>query len=134
LYCYFFLRILQLNDVGLIGKWYHDFYPKDTKCSRANRNSRGKEPLIRLSLGHLSGAFVILLIGYLAALLVLLGEHILAAYKRRKHLALIGYLMAYLIFIRELVISAYSRCKHLKVVLGRTKIKKQIKVKKEVKA
>ena len=121
----FITRILKLNEVGLIGKWHHDFYPKDTKCSRTNRNSRGKEPLIRLSLGHLSGAFAILLIGYSMAFLVFIGEHTIAACKLRKHLLLIAYLKSHLMFILQLAIATYNRRKPRK--LQQTKINKLIK-------
>jgi hypothetical protein len=48
-----------LKEVGLIDKWLGDLIPKKTKCSNWKRD----KGLIRLSFGHLSGAFAILLGG-----------------------------------------------------------------------
>ena len=99
----------EWSKVGLIAKWQNDLYPKDVKCAPTNRcHSRRKETLILLSLGHLSGAFVILLIGYSMTLLVFIGERTVVEYKCRTYLVLIAYLKAHWIFILELGIAAYN--------------------------
>ena len=58
----------------MIDKWSRDILPKENKCKIENAND---QPLKRLSLGHLSGAFTILLIGYVWAIGVFIGERIL---------------------------------------------------------
>ena len=63
-----------MKEAGLIDKWASKYVPKDTKCSTSNRKEK-QDPLKRLSLNHLSGAFYILLIGYLFAILIFLAEH-----------------------------------------------------------
>ena len=67
-------RIQKLKENGLIDKWSRDILPKENKCKIENAND---QPLKRLSLGHLSGAFTILLIGYVWAIGVFIGEKIL---------------------------------------------------------
>ena len=65
-----------MNEVGLIKFWTDQFVPKADKC--INKNIQD-DPRTRLSMGHLSGAFAILLVGYVMALIVFIGEHIIAA-------------------------------------------------------
>ena len=52
-----------MREAGLISKWINDFIPKTTKCSVTNQR---REPLTRISLVHLSGAFAIFLGGLYA--------------------------------------------------------------------
>jgi hypothetical protein len=76
---------LKLKEAGLIDKWIDAFLPMHPKCSDNKHNHKTeKKPLTRLSLGHLSGAFVILLIGYLVTIFVCIGELAIAAYYRRQ--------------------------------------------------
>lgn len=74
-------------ETGLIDKWFNrsNLYPErcnkfQTKHGNFNADG-GKSNPPRLSISHLMGPFLILLIGYLTALIVLGGEiifHILA--------------------------------------------------------
>jgi len=79
-------RILQLKEAGLIDKWVSEYIPKDAKCwsslkattttttTNNRRNNKNAEPYKPPSLDRLSGAFVVLLVGYCLALVVLLAE------------------------------------------------------------
>ena len=77
-------RILRLKEAGLIDKWVSEYIPKDAKCwssqktttttTNNGRNNKNAEPYKPLSLDRLSGAFVVLLVGYCLALLVFAAE------------------------------------------------------------
>ena len=69
-----FHRILRLTDMGLILLWQRWYMPTPSKCVKLNQEEK-KPP--RLSIGHLSSAFVILFVGYALSLLVYLTEKIL---------------------------------------------------------
>ena len=70
---------MRLKEAGLIEKGRSNYVPKDTKCLSKQKNNANKgkkaEPYKPLSLGHLSGAFIVLFIGYCLAFLVFLAEN-----------------------------------------------------------
>lgn len=63
-------RILRFQQSGLTGFWESWYVPTSKRCTEINR--RDKIP--RLTIGHLSSAFVILFIGYVFSLLVFFFE------------------------------------------------------------
>ena len=72
---------MRLKEAGLIDYWTSQFIPKIDKCL----NKKVKDdPRIRLSMGHLSGAFVILLVGYVLAVIAFIGEIIMGIKRRRE--------------------------------------------------
>jgi len=79
----FLIRILRLRENGLVDKWANDFVPKNTKCSITAKVKKENDH-IRLSLGHLSGAFALLIIGCTLTVVVLLIEKLIAAVGHRK--------------------------------------------------
>ena len=68
-----FYRILHLHDTGLLDLWEKWYTPSNLKCLKLNQR-RG---IPRLSLGHLSSAFVILVAGYLVSMFVFLAEKLI---------------------------------------------------------
>ena len=59
-------------ETGLIDLWEKRAIPKPTACLNLKQGQMGKKP--RLSMRHLSGPFVILLIGYGLSAFSFLGE------------------------------------------------------------
>jgi hypothetical protein len=53
---------MQMWETGLIDLWEKRAIPKPTACLNIKQGRMGKKP--KLSMRHLSGPFVILLIGY----------------------------------------------------------------------
>ena len=70
-------RILQLKSAGLINLWETWYIPTVRKCTEIN-NKRKKN---RLSLNHLSGAFLILAIGSVCSLVAFLVEKLFSLFR-----------------------------------------------------
>jgi hypothetical protein len=85
---FLFYRILRLRETGLISYWEKNFQADPRPCLNDNsQRRRGRDKSAtptRLSLKNLSGAFVILVVGYLIAFLVFLNEIIV--FRWRKHI------------------------------------------------
>lgn len=66
----------MMRDVGLIQKWESQFDPDTSPCyfskkqQSKKQNGNNSKLLIRLTLKNLGGAFVVLMIGCLSALLI----------------------------------------------------------------
>ena len=72
-----------MKEAGLIDYWLNQFVPKIDKC--LNKKAKGDPARIRLSMGHLlSGVFVILLVGYVLAVIAFIGEIILGIKRHRE--------------------------------------------------
>ena len=67
-----------MKDFGLFIEWGNRYVPSPSKCMELKQ--RDKKPP-RLSIGHLSSAFVILLAGYALSILVFLIEKIAHLFK-----------------------------------------------------
>ena len=61
-----------VQEAGLIGEWYNWYLLSASKCMNLNERKR----IPRLSMKHLSSAFVILIAGYVASLVAFVGEKI----------------------------------------------------------
>ena len=72
-----FLRILRLRETGLVGEWEKRYVPSASKCMKINE----RKGISRLSLKHLSSAFVILIGGCLISLAAFIVEK-LARFRR----------------------------------------------------
>ena len=72
-------RILEMRAIGLIDIWTQWYQPDVRQCldeaDKITKTAAQKEPP-RLSLKNLTGAFVVLLIGYVVSFLVFLVENI----------------------------------------------------------
>jgi hypothetical protein len=81
------IRTLELFETGLISLWSNWFEPNARPCwnnNNDNRNAKSnKKPLVRLSLTNLTGAFVVLAVGFLVSTLAFLIERIV--YQRKKN-------------------------------------------------
>jgi len=76
-----------MSQAGLIRRWEAQYRPKVRQCTEINvKHKHDKNRLSKLSIGHLSGAFVALLTGCVASLTVFIGERIVSAVKRRRHI------------------------------------------------
>jgi hypothetical protein len=80
-----FYRTLRLLEAGLVSLWVNWFEPNSRPCwnnNNDNRNAKSnKKPLVRLSLSNLTGAFVVLAVGFLVSTLVFLIERIVYYWK-----------------------------------------------------
>ena len=71
-YLRLFFRILRLRESGLVDEWYKWYVPSISKCMKVNQRNR----MPRLSIKHLSSAFVILAAGYIISFSVLVAERV----------------------------------------------------------
>lgn len=72
-------------EVGMIDTWLANIKPKNRRCMDEAEKMRQPSPeLLRLSLRHLSGSFLILLIGYVIAFAAFLVERIFVHLRKRK--------------------------------------------------
>ena len=71
-------RIIKLRDSGLLMKWISDFIPNAHQCLDTGKSKTQREQLAKgvesLALSRLTGAFALLLIGFLAALLIFIAQ------------------------------------------------------------
>ena len=67
------VRMLRLQEAGLLDEWTNWYLPPASKCMNLNERKR----IPRLSMNHLSSAFVILIAGYVATLVAFVGEKII---------------------------------------------------------
>ena len=65
-----FVRILRLQEAGLLVEWEKWYVPSTSKCMKINQ----RKGMPRLSIKHLSSAFIILIAGYLISLVVFVTE------------------------------------------------------------
>jgi len=72
-----------LQEAGLVDKFAKEVLPIDNKCSLLRRKTI-EESFTRFSPGHLSGAFLILLAGFVWAIVVFIGEKVMSAHYREK--------------------------------------------------
>ena len=70
---YIHYRILRLKESGLLNEWGSWYIPSTSKCMELNK--RNEKP--KLSIEHLSSAFVILIVGYIISAAVFVIEKIL---------------------------------------------------------
>ena len=63
-------RILRLHETGLLAQWEKYYIPSTSKCMEINQ----RNGMPRLSMKHLSSAFVILIVGFLISLTALGSE------------------------------------------------------------
>ncbi len=81
-------RILELQQIGLVGFWDTWFRPMPPQCNGKSQSGNKKKEQLPLSLKNLSATFLVLLAGLGLSLLVFLGERILSiAERRRSHRA-----------------------------------------------
>ena len=69
---YIHCRILRLKESGLLNEWGSWYIPSTLKCMELNK--RNEKP--KLSIEHLSSAFVILIVGYILSAAVFVIEKI----------------------------------------------------------
>ena len=70
---YYLQRILRTREAGLVDLWESWYIPNSDKCTKIY--NRDKTPQ-RLTLSHISGAFILLGVGCVMSLLGFLVEHI----------------------------------------------------------
>lgn len=58
-----------MHQAGLFEKWLSDYIPKATRCMEIDYR-KGDKHLRKITLSHLSGAFVILAIGYTSSFFI----------------------------------------------------------------
>ena len=75
-------RILRLKDTGIYAFWTSWHVPMPKECMEINKKQKASP---RLSFAHLSSAFLILGVGYSAALIVFAFEKISFFIKLRKN-------------------------------------------------
>ena len=70
-------RILRITETGLRDKWISLYVPSSPKCNLklSQQREKGKS---RLTISHLSGAFVVLAAGYFLSIVVFAIEKIIA--------------------------------------------------------
>ncbi len=72
-----------MREAGLIPQWQKKYRADVRQCSEINMKQKHDENTFsKLSIDHYSGAFVALLIGYVASLTVFIGEKIFCCFKR----------------------------------------------------
>lgn len=83
------IRILELRDFGLLDFWAKRFQPDLRQCfdeadkiMQPKKSTGRKDSLSRLSIKNLTGAFVVLAVGYLFSFLVFLAEKIVSFSKK----------------------------------------------------
>ena len=75
---------MRMSQAGLIRRWEKQYRPNVRQCTEINvKHKNDKNRLSKLSMGHLSGAFIALLTGYVASFTVFIGERIVSAVKRQ---------------------------------------------------
>ena len=67
-------RMMKAHEGGFVDLWYDHILADSSRCTKPLRNRSSDK--IRLGLGGLSGAFVVLAFGYTLSVLVFLGEKI----------------------------------------------------------
>ena len=67
-----FVRTLRLQEAGLLVEWEKWYAPSASKCMKVNE----RNGIPRLSLKHLSSAFVILIASYVISLTAFAAENI----------------------------------------------------------
>jgi hypothetical protein len=80
-------RLLALQQTGILDHWDSWFRPLPPQCNANNRKQSKKTGTVRnaaLSLKNLTGAFVVLLIGFSLSFLVFLVERITSMVERNK--------------------------------------------------
>ena len=77
-YLTYFSRILRLIETGFVSEWKKWYVPTPSNCMEINK--RVKKP--KLSIKHLSGAFVILSIGCFLSTVVFVLENIRGLYAK----------------------------------------------------
>ena len=65
---------MEMEAAGLFRKWWKEMITDPTRCLNYQREQRDK--IAPLTFGQLSGAFVVLAVGFTLALLVLILESI----------------------------------------------------------
>lgn len=76
-------RILELQQIGLINYWDTWFRPMPPQCDGKPKSGK-KKKLSPLSMKNLTGAFIILLVGFSLSLLAFLGERIISITERKR--------------------------------------------------
>ena len=83
------IRIPELRDFGLLDFWAKRFQPDLRQCldeagkiMQPKKSTGRKDSLSRLSIKNLTGAFVVLAVGYLVSFLVFLAEKIVSLKKK----------------------------------------------------
>ncbi|XP_076250648.1 ionotropic receptor 93a isoform X2 [Rhynchophorus ferrugineus] len=67
-------EIKKLHQVGLIQKWLEDYLPKRDKCWKKKRSIEVNNHTVNLD--DMQGSFFVLFLGFIIALLVIIGERI----------------------------------------------------------
>jgi hypothetical protein len=80
-----------MREAGLLNHWIKQVRPDVRRClskAKEKYNSSPETAFSALSLKNLNGAFIILGIGYVTALFVFIGEHILFRWMRQQEMKL----------------------------------------------
>ena len=77
----FYIRIMRMEALGLTDIWWKQFSPDPTYCltfiEQQRLNKKGRKNKTKLTLKGLSGAFIVLIAGYIMAMLVFILELVL---------------------------------------------------------
>lgn len=76
--------ITYMRDAGVIQKLYDDFYYNVTMLQSIRKRDTVKHAVIVLTLGHMDGAFTILILGLFISLVTFVVEVIVSIYNRRR--------------------------------------------------
>lgn len=76
--------IAYMRDAGVIQKLYDDFHYNATVLHHIRDRDSRKESTIVLTLGHMDGAFTLLILGLLISLVAFVFEIIIGTYRKRR--------------------------------------------------